>query len=221
MSAPTQNAPGASPTGSYTTVDVLVTAGESDALVPEGTTFTFDGVTFQSSTDVTVLAEQTETITFTAEEVGAIVIPSGSITSFQQPVENVVNISNTASVPGEDKTAYEQNYVTQSGQIIPIKYDSASNQTVFVKVYLAEGDNNDSPQIRNQIKRDLIASSASWLIGESITSLITGAPFEDCTYTTVAYTQVSTDGETWQNIITVAANAIPRVSDSTIIVESL
>lgn len=221
MSAPTQNAPGASPTGSYTTVDVLVTAGESDALVPEGTTFTFDGVTFQSSADTTVLAEQTETITFTAEEVGAIIIPSGSITSFQQPVENVVNISNDASVPGEDKTAYEQNYVTQSGQIIPIKYDSASNQTVFVKVYLAEGDSNDSPQIRNQIKRDLIASSASWLIGESITSLITGAPFENCTYTTVAYTQVSTDGATWSNIISVAANAIPRISDSTIIVESL
>lgn len=221
MSAQTQNAPGASPTGSYTTVDVLVTAGAADALVPAGTTFTFDGVTFASATDTTVLAGETETIEFTATEVGAITIPSGAITAFSAPIENVVNISNDASVPGEDKTAYEQDYETESGQIIPIKYDVASNQTVFVKIMLAAGDNNDSPQIRNQLKRDLIASSASWAIGESITSLITGAVFKDCTYTTVAYTQVSTDGSNWSNIITVAANAIPRVSDSTIVVDDL
>ena len=221
MSAQTQNAPGASPTGSYTIVDVLVTAGDADAEVPAGTTFTFDGVTFASDTDTTVESGTTETIGFTATEVGAIVIPSGSVTAFQTPIENVVNISNNASVPGEDKTAYEQDYETASGQIIPIKYDVASNQTIFVKVTLAAGDNNDSPQIRNQIKRDLIASSASWVIGESITSLITGAVFKDCTYTTVAYTQVSTDGSNWSNIITVAANAIPRISDSTIVVDSL
>jgi hypothetical protein len=191
------------------------------ATVPEGTAFTFDGVTFTNDTEVTISAEATETITFTATEVGAVTIPSGSITAFSTPVENVVNITNQASVPGIDKTAYTQDYVTASGQLIPIKYDTASNQTVFVKVFLAVGDNNDSPQIRNQIKRDLIASSSAWVIGESITSLITGAPFKDCTYTTVAYTQVSTDGVTWSNIISVAANAIPRISDSTIIVESL
>lgn len=223
MSAQTQNAPGASPTGSYTTVDVLFTAGEEDATVPEGTSFVFDGVTFETDTDTTVLAEQTETITFTATEVGAVVIPSGTLTvnSFQQTLYGIVSVSNSDSVPGIDRTAYEQGYVTQSGQIIPIKYDTASNQTVFVKVTLAAGDNNDSPQIRNQIKRDLIASSSSWVIGESITSLVTGAIFKDCAYTEVAYTQVSTDGTTWTNIITVAANAIPRVSDSTIIVDSL
>lgn len=223
MSAQTQNAPGASPTGSYTTVDVLFTAGEADAIVPANTTFLFDGVTFANSADTTVQAETTETITFTATEVGAVIIPSGTITvnSFQEPIENIVSVSNDDSVPGIDKTAYTQDYVTSSGQIIPIKYDVASNQTVFVKVTLAAGDNNDSPQIRNQIKRDLIASSASWVIGESITSLITGAVFKDCTYTEVAYTQVSTDGSNWQNIITVAANAIPRVSDSTIVVDSL
>lgn len=223
MSAQTQNAPGASPTGSYTTVDVLFTAGEENATVPEGTSFVFDGVTFETNTDTTVLAEQTETITFTATEVGAVVIPSGTLTvnSFQQTLDGIVSVSNSDSVPGIDRTAYEQDYVTQSGQIIPIKYDSASNQTVFVKVTLAAGDNNDSPQIRNQIKRDLIASSSTWVIGEAITSLVTGAIYKDCAYTEVAYTQVSTDGSTWSNMITVAANAIPRVSDSTIIVDSL
>ena len=217
MSAPTQNAPGASPTGSYTTVDLLVTAGESVATVPEGTRFIYNGVPFENDTEVTISAEQTETITFTATEVGAVVIPPGAITQFSEPVENVVNISNLESTPGEDKTAYTQDYVTSSGQLIPIKYDVASNETVFVKITLAEGDNNDTPQIRNQLKRDLIASSATWEIGESVTSLITGAPFAECTYAEVSYTEVSTDGVTWVNAVTVAANAIPRVTDSTIL----
>jgi len=216
MSAPTQNAPGASPTGSYTTVDVLVTAGAESATVPEGTQFVYNGVPFENASDVTIAAEDTETITFTATEVGAVVIPSGSITQFTEPIQNVVNISNLESTPGEDKTAYQQDYVTSSGQLIPIKYDVASNQTVFVKIFLAEGDNNDTPQIRDQLKRDLIASSASWEIGQSITSLLTGAPFAECTYAEVAYTQVSTDGVTWTNAITVSANSIPRVTDNTI-----
>lgn len=223
MSAQTQNAPGASPTGSYTTVDVYFTAGEEAATIPAGTTFTFDGMPFTIDSDASVSAETTETVTFTATEVGAVVIPSASITSanFTTPLENITNVSNAESVPGVDKTAFTQDYETASGQLIPIKYDKAINETVFVKVWLAEGDNNDSPEIRNQIKRDLIASSASWVIGESITSLNTGAVFNECTYTKVAYTQVSTDGTNWENMVTVAANAIPRVSDSSIIVDSL
>lgn len=216
MSAPTQNAPGASPTGTYTTVGVSVTAGEAAALVPAGTSFIFDGVTFTSASDVTVGAGQTETITFTAGEVGAIVIPAGAVTSFMIPVENVTDITNSASVPGLPKTAYEQDYVTASGQMLPIKYDKAANQSVFVKVMLEPGDTNDTPQIRNQLKRDLIAASAEWVIGESITSLLTDAPFQNCIYTKVAYTLVSTDGTTWSNRITVPANVIPRISDSTI-----
>ena len=219
MSAQTQNAPGSSPTGSYTTVDLVFTAGESDATVIEGTSFVYDGFTFENSPATVVPAGTTKTITFTATEVGAVTIPSGSISTayFSPPIENIVNVSNEASVPGEEKTAYTQDYITSSGQLLPIKYDVASNQTVFVKVMLASG-NDDTPEIRNQIKRDLIASSASWVIGESITSLVTGAVFADCTYADIAYTQVSTDGSNWVNMITVAANVIPRISDATIIV---
>ena len=59
------------------------------------------------------------------------------------------------------------------------------------------------------------------MIGQNITSLITSVPFDECTYTTVAYTQVSTDGVTWRNIIEVPANSIPRVTDETIDVQEL
>lgn len=220
MNAPTQNAPGASSTGSYTTVEILVTAGSANATVPKGTSFLYDGMTFKSNAAKTVSAGRTVSVGFTAIDVGPVTIPAGAVTAFDTSIENVVNITNKASVPGIAKTAYSQNYISGSGQIIPIKYDKAENEIVFVKVFIAKTGESGS-QIENQIKRDLIAASASWIIGQNITSLLTSAPFADCTYTEVAYTQVSRNGETWVNLIETPVNAIPRVSDDTIIVEIL
>ena len=137
MNAQTQNAPGASPTGSATTVNLNVTAGIEGATVPEGTTFVYDGVTFATDTDTAIAATGTETILFTATTVGAVVIPSGVITSFDQMVPGVVNITNAASTPGIDKTAYTQDYVTASGQIIPIKYDKSVKERVYGKIILS------------------------------------------------------------------------------------
>lgn len=220
MNAPTQNAPGASEEGTYTTVGIYVTAGENAAVIPANTSFIYDGMTFLNDTEVTVSAESTEEITFTAIDVGPVIIPSGTIDEFTESIENVVNITNEASVPGVDKTAYTQNYTTGSGQIIPIKYDKAENQHLFVKVFIEEGAEYNE-QVENQIKRDLIAASASWVIGQNLTSLLTSVPFDECTYTTVAYTKVSTDGETWQDQVIVASNAMPIVSDDLIKVEVL
>lgn len=218
MNAPTQNAPGASPTGSKTTVNVQFTAGDEAATIPENTQFTYDGMTFYNESEVTIAANDTETIEFVATDVGAVIIPAGEITlpsQFNPAVTNVVNIGNEASVPGENKTAYTQNYVTASGQTIPIHYDVSEKQTVFVRVYV-KSTQEFGDQITNQIKRDLIVESASWDIGDVVSSLTTGAPFKNCTYAEVLYTQVSSDGETWTNLINVAANAMPSVSDSTI-----
>lgn len=220
MNAPTQNATGASDTGSYTTVEILVTAGSGNATVPKGTSFLYDGMTFKSDSEKIVSAGSTASVSFTAVDVGPVTIPAGAVTAFDTNIENAVNITNKASVPGIAKTAYSQNYISGSGQTIPIKYDKAENEIVFVKVFIAKTGESGS-QIENQIKRDLIAASASWIIGQNITSLLTSAPFADCTYTEVAYTQVSKDGETWVNLIETSVNAIPRVSDDTITVEIL
>lgn len=219
MNAPTQNAPGASDTGSYTTVEILVTAGSGNATVPKSTSFLYDGMTFKSDSEKIVSAGSTASVSFTAVDVGPVTIPAGAVTAFDTNIENAVIIINKASVPGIAKTAYSQNYISRSGQTIPIKYDKAENEIVFVKVFIAKTGESGS-QIENQIKRDLIAASASWIIGQNITSLLTSAPFADCTYTDVAYTQVSKDGETWVNLIETSVNAIPRVSDDTITVRS-
>lgn len=218
MNAPTQNAPGASPTGTKTTVNVQFTAGDEAATIPENTQFTYDGMTFYNESEVTIAANDTETIEFVATDVGAVIIPAGEInlpTQFNPVVTNVVSIGNEASVPGENKTAYTQNYVTASGQTIPIHYDVSEKQTVFVRVYV-KSTPEFGDQIVNQIKRDLIVESASWNIGDVVSSLTTGAPFKNCTYAEVLYTQVSSDGDNWTNLINVAANAMPSVSDSTI-----
>ena len=221
MSAPTQNAPNASPTGTKTTVNVLVTTtATNSATIPANTTFKYAGMTFANENEVVCPANDTTTIQFIAVDVGAVIIPAGAITAFDETFANVDSITNQDSEPGVDKTAYTQDYVTASGQIIPIKYDKASNQTIFVRVTLQAGA-EDGSQIRNQIRRDMIASAASWKLGASISSLITGAVYKDCLYTTVAYTEVSTDGENWSNFVTVAANAMPLVYDNTIIIEEM
>lgn len=224
MSAPTQNV--GDPTGTETTVALLITAGEDGATVPEGTTFVYDGVTFANASEVVIAANDTESVTFTAEEVGPVIIPADSIypTDLDPEVAEVVAVQNNASVPGTAKTAWEQDYVTASGQLIPIKYDTAENTTIYVKIYIMKKVDTDeglTDQVVNQLKKDLIKSSAAWQIGESITSLITSVPFENCTYTNVAYTQVSTDGVTYQNIVEVPANSIPRIIDETIDVQEL
>lgn len=126
----------------------------------------------------------------------------------------------TQNAPGAVETAKTQDYVTASGQIIPIKYDIATEQDVYVKITLNQSD-DPTDQVVNQLKRDLLAASSEWVIGQDVTSLTTGVVFKDVNYTTVAYCQVSTDGETWTNRITTGCNVIPRLRDANITVEPL
>ena len=221
MSAPTQNI--GDPTGSKTTVDVTFVAGDGAISLEAGeASFIYDGVTFTNTAAVSIAAGNSGVVTFEAEEVGEVLIPADSIYpgDMSPPVENLLNTTNTASVPGTAKTAWEQDYTTASGQLIPIKYDTAEETTIHVRILIQEGAETGD-QITNQLKKDLIKSSAQWVIGQSITSLVTSVPFDGCTYTTVAYTQVSTDGVNWSNMVEVPANSIPRVIDETIDVQEL
>lgn len=124
----------------------------------------------------------------------------------------------TQNAPDATSTAKVQNYVTNSGQAIPIKYDDATEKTIYVKVVIKK-DAEAGNQINNQIKKDLILSSASWNVGEEITSLLTSTPFTDITYTDIAYTLVSENGTTWTNTIETGCNVVPRVNDASIIIE--
>ena len=220
MSAPTQNSPIAVATAS--TVDVTVTASSNgSATVPSGTTVTYGNYTFASSESETISAGSSKVITFTCTVTGPVQVPAEAITELDQTITNVATVTNVYSaVPGHDDPKHSQDWTTKSGQTVAIKYDDATEKNVFVKIIL-KADAESGTQITNQLKRDLITASAQWQIGEEITSLKTSAPFVNCSYTDVAYTLVSSDNTTWENLITIDCNTIPRVSDGTIFVEQL
>ena len=220
MSAPTQNSPIAK--GTYSTVGITIGAANTGtAVIPEGTSAVYEGHTFKTNEEVSISAGTEKKVMFTCTKVGAVNVPRAGITELTQTIEHVVSVVNREpAIPGMDNPAKVQNWTSASGQTIPVYYDVAGEKRIYVKVFLSEGADNGS-QIRNQIKRDLILSSANWKIGDSVTQLLTSAPFIHCTYTKVSYTQVSTDGKKWDSVVEVDCNTIPRVSDATIIVEQL
>lgn len=126
--------------------------------------------------------------------------------------------SETINAPGAVETALSQNYVTASGQVIPVYYDRASEQNIYVKIYL-EADAETGSSVESQLRSDLIASSADWEIGGALTSTQLNAPFIDCTYTDIAYIKVSDDGTTWSDYLVVGSNKVPRILDANITVE--
>ena len=148
-------------------------------------------------------------------------MPTLGIQALDQEITNVESAQNlTPAIPGTGDPKHEQNWVTSSGQEIPIKYDDAKKQNIFIKVYL-EKDADAGSQVENQIKKDLIYASANWEIGETVTQVLACAPFTDCTYTEVAYVKISQDGTTWNDLLEMPCNTIPAVTDATITIEQL
>lgn len=215
MSAPTTNDPNAD--GSESVVDMTIIAGaDGAASLGVNTTVTYEGHTFKINAATTVAQGTTQIVPFTCTEVGAFNVPAHAINALDQTVANVSSAYNaTAAVPGQGDPKHSQDWVTSSGQAIPIKYDDAHIQNIYVKVYL-EANAETGDQVTNQIKRDLIYSSAKWNIGEIISQIDLCEPFIDCTYTKVAYAKVSSDGVTWSDYLEVGCNEMPRITDGTI-----
>lgn len=217
MNAPTQNAPNAE--GTYSTVNITITAGAGNASIPGTTTATYNGHVFQINAATTVEAGTSQALPFTCTEWGPYEVPVLGIQELDQTIANVESAQNLqAAVPGTGDPKHEQNWVTGSGQAIPIKYDDAKRQNIYVKVYL-EKDAEVGTQIENQIKKDLIYASAAWEIGETVTQVLACSPFTDCTYTKVSHVKISADGTTWADFLEMGCNVIPALNDATITVQ--
>ena len=126
----------------------------------------------------------------------------------------------TQNAPGATTTAHSENYTTLSGQTIPIYYDEATEQDIYIKIYL-EADASTGTEVVTALKQDMIESSAEWEIGGALTSTILNKPYVNIDYTRVAYVKVSADGTTWSDMLTIAANVVPRITDANITVELL
>ena len=219
MNAPTQNDPNAE--GTYSTVNITIKAEGGDATLPDTTTATYNGHTFKINAATTVPEDELVAVPFTCTEWGPYEVPALGIEALDQTITNVASAQNLQpAIPGTGDPKHEQDWITASGQAITIKYDDAKKQNIYVKVFL-EKDAEVGDHIDNQIKKDLIYASANWEIGDTVTQLLTSAPFVDCTYTKVAYTKVSTDGVTWVDSLEMGCNTLPAVADGTITVEQL
>lgn len=126
----------------------------------------------------------------------------------------------TQNAAGATTTAHEEDYTTLSGQTIPIYYDEATEQDIYVKIYLEE-DAATGSEVDTALKQDMIASSAEWEIGGALTSTILNKPYVNIDYTKVAYIKVSTDNTTWSDMLTIGCNVVPRITDANITVEML
>ena len=215
MNMPTQNSPIATGSPSIVTVSVTATTNGS-AVIPIGTTATYDDYTFETQEEYTIPAGGNATVQLVCTETGPINVPVGGITEFNQTITNLLKVEQfTTAIPGYDNPARSQDWVTSSGQIIPIKYDLATQKNVFIKVVLAKGADY-SQETQNQLKKDLIKASASWELGSEVTSLLAGSSIVNVNYTDVLYCKVSEDGETWSDNINLGCNVVARVLDSTI-----
>ena len=220
MNAPTQNDENAE--GSYSQVTITVIAGSGgSATLPSGTSATYNGHVFETSSAVTIAAGEQQDIVFTCTEWGEFEVPALGIQSLDEEITNVEAAYNlNPAIPGSGDPKHSQNWITASGQAIPIKYDDAKKTNIYIKVYL-EKNADAGTQVENQIKKDLIYASADWQIGETLTQVLTCAPFVNCSYTDVAYAKISKDGTTWDDVLEMNANEIPRVTDASISVEQL
>jgi hypothetical protein len=126
----------------------------------------------------------------------------------------------TQNAPGATTTAYSEDYVTASGQIIPVYYDTATETEIYIKIYLESGAASGS-EVQTALKQDLIASSAEWEIGGALTSTVLNKPFVDIDYTKVAYVKVSDNGINWDDLLVIGCNEVPRIQDANITVEEL
>ena len=218
MNAPTQN--DANAEGSYSQVTIHVIAGSGgSATLPQGTSVTYDGHVFETSSAVTIQADASQDIVFTCTQWGAFEVPALGIQALDQTISNVESAYNPqAAVPGTGDPKHSQDWITNSGQSIPIKYDDAKKVNIYIKVYLEQNAEAGS-SVENQIKKDLIYASANWEIGEIVTQVLCNAPFVDCLYTDVAYVKISKDGTNWYDSIEMNANEIPRITDATISIE--
>jgi len=217
MNAPTQNDPNAE--GTYSTVNITITAGAGNASLPDTTTATYNGHVFQINAATTVNAGTSQVVPFTCTEWGAYEVPMLGIQELDQTITNVESAQNLeAAVPGTGDPKHEQEWITSSGQAIPIKYDDAKKQNIYIKVYL-EKDAEVGSQVENQIKKDLIYASSKWEIGDTVTQVLACAPFVDCTYTKVSHVKISADGTTWTDSLEMNCNTIPAVVDATISIQ--
>ncbi len=108
-----------------------------------------------------------------------------------------------------------QEYTTASGQKIPIQFDYATDQTVYVKVYY------DATTVMatgfDTVIQNLVAA-IPWAIGQPVTSTLVLAALGSYTYARITGAQVSLDNSNWHNEVLPNANCLPTIAAGSVTV---
>lgn len=125
--------------------------------------------------------------------------------------------SNHLLLPTPTTAGQSQNYITLSGQSIPIYYDIATNQNVWIKVYYNQ-NKSTQPGFDIQIKNLILPLQYLLKIGDSVTSEQISNLLIDFPYATINGVQVSADNVTYSRNVTANANAVPTLDSARILI---
>jgi hypothetical protein len=99
-----------------------------------------------------------------------------------------------------------QVFQSAGGQKIPIQYDIATSQNVYIKVYYELGSAT-ATGFDSSIKS--VVAAIPWTIGQHVTAAIVLQALEGFAYATITGAQVSLDNVSYYNEVLPSGNAIP------------
>ena len=102
-----------------------------------------------------------------------------------------------------------QVYTTGSGQLIPVLFDYAANQNIYVQVFYELGSatvTGFDVAIKN------IVAAMAWTIGQPVTAALVLQALTGFSYARITGAQVSTDNATWKNEVYPNGNALPYIA---------
>ena len=115
--------------------------------------------------------------------------------------------------------AYSQNWISLSGQTIPIYYDVATNQPCYIKVYY-DPAMPISSGFDSLIKQTIVNLGSTVTIGQAITSQFISEALNGFIYATITGITLSADNVTFGRECAINANAVAQFTTANISVIS-
>ena len=102
-----------------------------------------------------------------------------------------------------------QVYTTGSGQLIPVLFDYAATQNIYVQVFYELGSATVTGF--NVAIQNIVAAMA-WTIGQPVTAALVMQALAGFAYARITGAQVSTDNTNWHNEVYPNGNALPYIA---------
>ena len=152
---------------------------------------------------------------------GAVVIPPryASIVIQGSDVSGQLPLTYAKRMTAPTQGAYSGNWTSLSGQVIPIYYNSATTQSVYVKVYY-DTSQTYQPGFDVLIQNAIVGLNGALTIGQAVTSQLVSSVLDNFNYATITGITVSIDNATFSRNAVVNAYQVGYFSTGNISVLS-